>query len=208
MFVNKSITNVLIAWDFDGVLNRNIRDGRFFWADDLEADLGISLEGFQKHMFGPDRIRQIVRGQLDLREELAGFLAATGSAQSADAVMDYWFEKDMHLDAQVLGWLRAAKARCVLATNNEAHRTRYIAETMGLGAEVEHIFASGPMGVAKPDDGFFEMIEAWSGEPRAQILLIDDTAKNIDAAAARGWQGFHFTDATRDALPAVLGLAG
>lgn len=196
----------LIAWDFDGVLNRNIRDGRFIWADDLEADLGISLEGFQKHMFGPERIRQIVRGQLDLRAELTGYLAAIGSAHPADAVMDYWFDKDMHLDAQVLGWLRAAPARSVLATNNEAHRTRYITETMRLGAEVAQVFASGLMGVAKPDDGFFEAIEEWSTVPRSKILLIDDTAKNTEAAAARGWQAFHFTDETRDALPEIIRL--
>ena len=40
-----------IAWDFDGVLNRNIVDGRFVWADTLEDDLGISVAALQKGIF-------------------------------------------------------------------------------------------------------------------------------------------------------------
>ena len=53
----------------------------------------------------------------------------------------------------------------------------------------------------------FARIEAWSGLPPDRILLVDDVAENIAAAEARGWQVFRFTDETRDALPARLGLA-
>lgn len=202
------MTPSLIAWDFDGVLNRNIRDGRFIWADRLEPDLGISLAGFQAHMFGPERIGRIVRGQMDLLEELSGYLTSEGSPHTARAVMDYWFERDHHLDAEVLGWVRALPCRHVIATNNEPHRARFITETLGLSAEVEHVFASGHLGAAKPDAAFFEAIEAWSKIPSQEILLVDDLARNTDAAAARGWQVHHFTDATRDGLPVRLGLNG
>ena len=202
------MTPSLIAWDFDGVLNRNIRDGRFIWADRLEADLGISLSGFQTYMFGPERISRIVRGQMDLLEELEGYLTSVGSSHRAQEVMDYWFERDQHLDPEVMGWLRALPCRHVIATNNEPYRARFIAKTMGLGAEVEHVFVSGHLGAAKPDAAFFEAIEAWSELPSEDILLIDDLARNTDAAAARGWQVYHFTDETRAGLSARLGLSG
>jgi putative hydrolase of the HAD superfamily len=121
-------------------------------------------------------------------------------------VLDYWLAKDAHPDAQVLGWLDACPVPGVIATNNEAHRARHIWEVMGFDARMQHIFASGRLGVKKPDGRFFATIEAWSGLAPGDILLIDDAEKNISAAAERGWQVFHFTDETRDKLPDVLGV--
>ena len=63
------------------------------------------------------------------------------------------------------------------------------------------------MGVRKPDPAFFARIEEWSGHAPGDHLLVDDSEKNIEAALARGWQAFHFTDATRADLPATLGIA-
>ena len=60
------MTPSLIVWDFDGVLNRNVVDGRFIWADRIEADLGIKLDPFSDYIFGSGRIHSIVRGDMDL----------------------------------------------------------------------------------------------------------------------------------------------
>lgn len=40
-----------IAWDFDGVLNRNIVDGEFIWQRAFETDLGLPLNSFVDFMF-------------------------------------------------------------------------------------------------------------------------------------------------------------
>jgi putative hydrolase of the HAD superfamily len=77
---------------------------------------------------------------------------------------------------------------------------------MGFHTRMRKIFASGPLGVKKPDGAFFAAIEAWAGHAPQDILLIDDAEKNILAASARGWQTFHFTDETRARLPEVLGI--
>jgi putative hydrolase of the HAD superfamily len=69
-----------------------------------------------------------------------------------------------------------------------------------------HIFAAGPMGVRKPDAEFFGQIESWAELPPEQILLVDDAEANIEAAHKRGWQTFHFTDASRHQLPGFLGI--
>ncbi|MEX0287068.1 MAG: HAD family hydrolase [Paracoccaceae bacterium] len=196
----------LIVWDFDGVLNANIRDGRFVWADRLQDDLGVDPGAFSDFVFRSGRIRDVVRGRLDLRDVVAGWLSDQGHDITADAFLDYWFANDAIPDEQVTGWMMKAAGRRVIGTNNEARRAAYIEGPMGYGARVERVFASGRMGVAKPDAGFFEAIEQWSGAAPRDILLIDDSLPNIEACIERGWQGFHFSVATRNALPQRLGL--
>ncbi len=196
----------LIVWDFDGVLNANILDGRFVWADQVEEDLGIDHNAFVEFVFKSGRIRDVVRGQLDLRDVMATWLSDKGYAIGADAFLDYWFEKDAHPDAEVIGWMTSTPARHVIGTNNEARRAAYIETEMGFGALVEKVFASGRMGLGKPDPAFFKLISDWADVPPERSLFIDDHAPNVAAADNLGWNVFHFTPETRSALPNVLGL--
>jgi len=197
----------LIAWDFDGVLNRGFEGGFFLWQQGLEEDLGVSAEVFTDYMFGSGRFEDILIGKRDLMDLLNEWIAACHIPHPAAHVLDYWLEKDAHPDPQVMDWLARAPCPGVIATNNETHRAEFIWNKMGFSARMKKIFASGPMGVRKPDPAFFGLIEDWSGVKSADILLIDDAEKNIVAALARGWQAFHFTDQTRHDLPSVLGIA-
>ncbi|MFW2544545.1 HAD family hydrolase [Primorskyibacter sp. 2E107] len=197
----------LIVWDFDGVLNANMRGGRSFWADTMKTDLGIDPKRISGDMFADGQSWSIIRGEVDLLAHVSDWLARNDYTIRGEDFLRYWFEKDAHPDAELLDWIAAHPARHVIGTNNEHHRCCYIETEMGYAAHVETVFSSGRMGAAKPDAGFFAQIERWAGLPPARILLVDDVAANISAAKARGWQGFHFTDATRTALPARLGLA-
>ena len=200
------MTPALIVWDFDGVLNRNVVDGRFIWADRLQADLGIDQSAFSNHFFRSGRIRSIVRGDLDLRDTVADWLKETGHQSTADEVLAYWFEKDALPDAEVLSWLKAMPCRHVIGTNNETRRVSYIETEMGFAHHVERVFSSGRMGVAKPEPAFFEAITKWSGVAASNTLLVDDSAQNVEAAQALGWQAFHFTDESRSDLQHLLGV--
>ncbi len=196
----------VIAWDFDGVLNRNIVDGRFVWTDDFEADTGLSLRGFNDHVFGPD-FDLVITGRRDLRDHVAGWAGQMGYAPGAEALLDYWFTRDARPDTGMLAMMERLAARGmrqVIATNNEARRAGYIEHQMGFAARVEHVFASGRIGVRKPDAGFFNhVVQVLAVEP-GDLLLVDDTAANVAAALAQGWHAFHFTDATRNGLVALL----
>ena len=200
------MTPLLIVWDFDGVLNRNVVDGRFIWADRIEADLGIELDPFSDYIFGSGRIHSIVRGDMDLRGTVAAWLDENQHPRTADDVLAYWFEKDALPDAEVLSWLKAVPCRHVIGTNNEARRASYIETEMGFAHHVERVFSSGRMGVAKPEPAFFEAITKWSDVAASDTLLVDDSAKNVEAAQALGWQAFHFTDESRSALQRLLGV--
>ena len=196
----------LIAWDFDGVLNKGHQGGFDAWQAEFEADLGVSAAMFTDFVFSDGKFNAVLNGERDLLDLLTDYTKTHAVPHAPETVLDYWLTKDAVVDPQVLGWLIACPIQGVIATNNEQRRADYMWETMGFKAHMAMIFASGPLGVKKPDGRFFAAIEEWSGLAPADILLIDDAEKNIHAAGARGWQTFHFTDATRHNLPTVLGV--
>ena len=200
--------DTILAWDFDGVLNRNIIDGRFVWADGFEADTGQSLDHFTATIFGK-AFDEVITGRTDLRERVAAWAADVGYVPGADALLSYWFERDALPDARIGDAMRELSARGVrqiITTNNEPRRARFIETEMGFGTRVERLFASGHMGVRKPDAAFFEQVTDTLGVAPERMFLVDDAACNITAATACGWRAFHFTDQTRTRLGDVLGV--
>lgn len=198
----------VIAWDFDGVLTNNIVDGRFIWADDFEADIGHSRQEFETHVFGRD-LEAILTGKEDLRDRVGSWAKSVGYAPGPDALLAYWFKKDLVLDPLtfgLMGRLATQGLRQVITTNNEARRTAYIETELDFKDRIEHIFASGRMGIAKPDIKFFKTVEVSLNVNADEIFFIDDSVENIDAAKTRGWQAMHFTDKTRDTLETLLPL--
>lgn len=201
------MTVSLIAWDFDGVLNRSVENAEFLWHRDFERDLGVSLNSFTDFHFRSGRFSEVLVGEKDLRDLVGEWIAEEEYALRAEDVLAYWFEMDDNPDREMINLMEGLPQRQIIATNNEARRIAYIREATDWEARVETIFAAGPMGVAKPAPAFFERITNWSGLPATEILLVDDSEENIEVARAMGWQGFHFTDETRGALPRILGAA-
>ncbi len=197
----------VVAWDFDGVLNRHVIDGRFIWADSFEADIGLPLQGFIAAVFAD--FDPVMTGREDLRDRVARWASSAGYAPGADAFLSYWFAKDAWPDPEALtlmDQLSARGVRQVIATNNEHRRAAYIESEMGFASRVERIFASGRMGVAKPSLAFFRILQGDLKVPPDRILLLDDRADNVAAAQSCGWRAFHVTDASRPRLAQVLGL--
>ncbi|MFN4225672.1 MAG: HAD-IA family hydrolase [Hyphomonas sp.] len=198
----------VVAWDFDGVLNRNIHDGVFAWSKTFEQDLGLSLQSFSHYLFG-GRFQKAMVGEACLKELVTEWSEQNGAAGRAGEILDYWFRRDALPDEDTLEIVRRLKARGirnVMATNNEIHRTRFIEQEMGFGAHMDRIFAAGRMKIAKPDQAYFAHIEETLEIDPAHILLVDDLHENILSARGRGWQTFHFTPGAHGALAGALGL--
>ena len=196
----------LVVWDFDGVLNRNLPQETYVWAASVAADRGYDPVGFQEVVFASGKFAEVMCGRLDLLDVVADWLSGQGSEEEPDLFLAHWFAHEASPDDEVGRWLDQCPIRKVIGTNNEVRRTAYIAGDMGFGARVERVFASGQVGAVKPQPGFYQAIEDWSGARGPRILLIDDNATYIAAAHRRGWNAFHFTDATRHRLPAILGI--
>ncbi|MEO1919466.1 MAG: HAD-IA family hydrolase [Paracoccaceae bacterium] len=199
-----------IVWDFDGVLNCNMVDGRIVWGDGFEAEFGHSFETFSEMIFA-DKFSEILIGEMNLMDAVADWAGTVGYHGDLRNILEFWFQSDYNLDNKVMGWLAASKRsnlRNVMGTNNEAMRTQFIAEDLGFAERMDRIFASGLMGVAKPDEVFFDMVsDELSIEPDA-ILLIDDRADNIEAAEACGWQVHWFDGQDYAGLQAKLEEVG
>ncbi len=199
-----------IVWDFDGVLNRNYVDGRYLWQDGFTDEFGHDIEIFREMVF-QDKFADVTVGEMSLFEVLSDWAATVGYQGDLRNVVEFWFQNDYYLDARVMAWLEASKQanmRNVLGTNNDPMRTQFIAEDLGFGDRMERVFSSGNLGVAKPDEAFFDKIsDALSLEPDA-LLLIDDTQENCTAAEACGWHAHWFDGKNYAALEAKLQSVG
>lgn len=198
----------VVAWDFDGVLNRNVDQGVFLWSKTFERDLGLSLQSFREYLF-QGRFQQTMVGQGCLREMVTDWCGLNGAEGRTEEILDYWFRTDAATDDETLAIVSALRGRGVghvMATNNEVLRTDFIETEMGFGQHMDRIFAAGRMKIAKPDLAYFEHIETELGVEAGQMLLVDDMAENVLAARSRGWQAFHFTPGSHRALAEALAL--
>ncbi len=58
----------------------------------------------------------------------------------------------------------------------------------------KHIVVSGDVGLAKPDPRIFELAARHAGLAPGELLFIDDSALNCEAAEHVGYAAHHFTD--------------
>lgn len=198
----------VVAWDFDGVLNRNCVDGRFVWAEEFERDIGHSRELFDDHIFRND-FEAVMAGHEDLRDRVALWAEAVGYADGVDALLAYWFERDVLPDPFTLSLmdrLDAGGILQVIVTNNEPLRANYIEHEMGFGTRVAHFFTSGRMGSVKPAPAFYQHVTDTLDVAPDEVFFVDDNLPNVEAATRFGWQTMHFTDETRHRLEAFLPL--
>ena len=200
---------MIVAWDFDGVLNDGAPGGRFLWPRDFDRDFGIPFDGFARHVFtGFD---PIMTGREDLRDRIASWCRAARCPADADAVLAWWFERDAHPDpvtGALVDALAARGVRQVIATNNEDRRTRHIEGALGWAGRVERVFASGRLGLRKPDPAFFAAVTDALGVAPDEMMLVDDLRPNVRAARAAGWRAFHYAGDAKAMLPEALGLSG
>ena len=180
--------------DVDGVLVDGRPQDRQRWDHDLQRDLGLSSQDLAEAFFERDWA-EIVVGKKDLLPALSQSLSHIGAAVSAQALVDYWFRNDARIQPEVLEDCRAARRRGVsvyLTTNQEHMRAAYLMQDMGLRTEVDGILYSAKLGAKKPQAAFFsKAAEAIRAAPD-DMLLVDDTSKNVEAAREAGWRAAHW----------------
>lgn len=181
--------------DVDGVLvDGRPQDGRH-WQTSLEEDFGFTSDTLNAELFIP-YWENIIIGRGRLMEHLETALQKIAPHVSPAAFVSYWFAMDSRLVkplVQELSLLRSSGIRVYLATNQEHLRAAYLLETLGLAEHVDGIFYSARLGAKKPDSEFFAKVQAAVGLFGEEILLIDDSGQNIDAARRAGWQALHWT---------------
>jgi putative hydrolase of the HAD superfamily len=183
--------------DVDGVIVRHPRQGRR-WDERLEADLGIKPDDLQQRFFAP-YFRDIVLGRAALEDRLALVLPALAPHVSPQQLMTYWFEQDAHLDPVLLDLAdrRAGGLQLHLATVQEHRRAAYLWDDLGLKHQFDGLHHSAAVGAKKPDLAYFRAVETRTGFAPHEVLLIDDSPANVEAARAAGWGGVLWTGEAR-----------
>jgi putative hydrolase of the HAD superfamily len=184
--------------DVDGVLvDGRPEDGRH-WQASIEEDFGFASETLNEQFFAP-YWETIVLGRAGLMEMLKAPLQKIAPHVSPADFVSYWFERDSRLVApllQELSFVRSAGVRVYLATNQEHLRAAFLMEKLGLAEQVDGIYYSARLGTKKPDTEFFAKVQAAVGLRGEEMLLIDDSRQNIEAALQAGWQALHWTKHT------------
>lgn len=180
--------------DVDGVLiDGRPEDGRH-WHTSVEEDIGFTYETLHEQFFAP-YWENIVLGRAGLMEHLTTALQEIAPHVSPAKFVSYWFERDSRLVAPFLPELslvRSAGILVYLATNQEHLRAAYLMEKLGLAEHVDGIFYSARLGAKKPDMEFFAKVQAAVGLCDEELLLIDDSRQNIEAALKAGWQALQW----------------
>ena len=169
------------------------------WAVDLEADLGLSAADLQAHFFKP-HWDDIVLGKAGLHERLAPVLAQIAPHLTSETLAAYWFAKDAQLDETLVADLAAVRNRGVevhLATVQERLRADHLWNALGFRDRFDAMHYAADLGARKSDPAFYAAVESRTGFSGTELMLIDDTASNIEAARAAGWDALHWTGQSR-----------
>jgi putative hydrolase of the HAD superfamily len=137
------------------------------------------------------------RGQFTLDEfvsDLLTLLTLDRTAEMADAARAAWaaaFEPD----DRVLHLVRTARCHSALFTNNgPLLEAGLVDELAVVGRTFEQVLFSWRLGATKPDPAAFERATERLGVAPDEILFVDDSAANVDAAAAFGWSVHRYTN--------------
>lgn len=178
-----------VLFDADGVVTQ-----AWGFRTLLDTEYGISPSTTRP--FFESRFVDCLTGEADLFDELPPYLDAWGWPGTMDSFVETWFETENRPNERVLAVvsdLRAGGHRCHIASNQERHRARYLRKTMGFGGRFDSLFFSCDLGARKPDSKYYERIETALGRTGPELLFIDDSAHNVEAARVHGWIAVVYT---------------
>lgn len=176
--------NVLVGWDpygaFEGTLTRPEVDAFF-------ADVGFAQRNHEADAGTPwSEVRAAVAAShpqhaASVDQYVARFASAlTGPVPGTSEIVDDL----VGLGVPVFG-----------LTNWSAELFHLAVPASPVIGRLQDIVVSGREGLAKPDPAVFRLAARRFGLVPSQTLFVDDSAANVEAAAALGFQVVHFTDA-------------
>tara|TARA_R110002072_G_scaffold90700_1_gene202936 strand:+ start:283 stop:900 length:618 start_codon:yes stop_codon:yes gene_type:complete len=181
----------VLVFDVDGVLVTGHKEKGGWWHIDMERDLGLDPDLFQRAFF-TEQWADIVCGRQAIEEPLAETLGEIAPHLSVDDMLAYWFRQDSRLDQRLIKELETLRSRSnlglCLATNQEHRRARHLWSEIGLEHRFDAIHYSADIGHQKPEPEFFAAVENRTGFDGCHLLFFDDQERNVLAARERGWQ--------------------
>ncbi|UIK05801.1 HAD-IA family hydrolase [Neorhizobium galegae] len=185
----------ILMVDVDGVLVDGRPSDGLPFATDLERDLGLPVDVWQREFFKPFW-PDVVTGREPIEPRLTAVLREIAPHLEAETLLQYWFENDSRLDQTLLDDLAVVRKTGIalyLATNQEHRRAAYLMDGLGLARHFDGIFYSAKFGHRKPAQDFFRLATAEVGASPEDIVFLDDTLENVEAARLFGWNAVYWT---------------
>ncbi|SDZ10944.1 putative hydrolase of the HAD superfamily [Jannaschia faecimaris] len=190
-----------VLWDFDGVLNDNAPRGRFLWSDGFEEQFGQPLDGFVDTVFGS--LGAVLTGKEDLFDRINRWIDGTGANTTPEAVAQHWLDHDFHPNARLLPSIERMSNQGytqAILTNADARRADWIEGLLPRLPGIDRVFASARIGHAKPDAQAFQAVLDALEMEAGEVMFIDDSSDNVNAAASLGFRTFRYSTLANDAL--------
>ncbi|HEY8474487.1 MAG TPA: HAD-IA family hydrolase [Natronosporangium sp.] len=170
-----------VLFDADGVVQSS--DALYAW---LARDHGWSAAQVDAFFQETLQTRWDYDGTVTgLAPLIAPALASRGCDVPAITFLRKWFTLGAAPDPGALALVAALRrhgTRCVLASNQDLVRARFMDEELGYERLFDDRFYSARVGYAKPDPAYFHaVVTALAADP-AELLFIDDRPENVDAA--------------------------
>jgi len=189
--MNQSSIEALVV-DLGGVAAR-FRPQRRLHA--LASATRIEEHVVHERLFGSGFDHRCELGELTAAETMSAVLAALDGTITVDAVIEAW-SLAFAPDDDVLERVRTTRGRRVLFTNNGPLLDACLAGPLNwLADEFDDVICSWHLRATKPGAVAFERAAIRLGVPAGQLLLLDDSRANVQAAQQVGWKAAVVADA-------------
>ena len=186
-------TDRIVVFDLGGVVCRWLPDRRLVALAEL---CGLPPATIDQLVFESGFDDAGERGRFTLAEfteQLAAMLGLPIAPDTDDALRSAWATA-YEPATSVLRLVRSLATPTALLTNNgPLMEAAVTAELSEVGDAFDHLVFSYRLGAAKPDPEAFERAGSHLGGTAEQVVFFDDSADNVHAARAAGWDAHLFT---------------
>lgn len=172
--------------DFDGV----IRHWSSIEIEKYAASLGLKRNPLFACAFSERHLQPAITGAISHEQwcdNVCFELSQEFGAATARDLVHKWRSLEAEIDHEFLNDIRSQlpNGRLVLATNATT-RLNSDLDFIGLAGEFYDVINSSVIGVAKPDQRYFNLAMNKLGVSADECVFIDDTSKNVEAAKSLG----------------------
>lgn len=149
------------------------------------------LDAFIADLFAAEK--PCLTGHADFESQIATVLGRWRTSATVEDTLSIWTNIEVDTDMiDTISAIRRTGIACHLASNQQAHRARYMADALGYHAKFDRAFYSCHVGYAKPDRAYFDHVLAELTLAPDDVLFIDDLEPNVASARQAGIRGVHF----------------
>ena len=161
----------------------------------LVAETGLIAERITAALFDSGLDHRAERGDFTPDEAVGRVLGALDGKLDVGSLVAAW-SRCFEPDESVLQVIAGRRERTGLFTNNGPIVDLCLAGPLaGLAAPFDHLICSWHLEVCKPDRAAFERAAEHLDADPGELLLLDDSLANVEAARSTGWHAALITDA-------------